>query len=153
MNLASCHSNTYWILMVRFQLQTIESYIYSSVSLLDQGFEKHSLCNNAQNKVIPVYYSDHDGAKVTIHLKYCDILTVSLFLVITRNVITFFHYFAYNIIFIYIFFNLSPFSYKKYGLWTQWRKESLLYFILTNHWFDSKWCVEFPYSISDSYAL
>ena len=38
----------------------------SSGSLLDQVFVKQSLCNNAQNKVIPVYYSDHDALKITI---------------------------------------------------------------------------------------
>lgn len=38
----------------------------SSGSLLNQVFVKQSLCNNAQNKVIPVYYSDHDALQITI---------------------------------------------------------------------------------------
>lgn len=38
----------------------------SSGSLLDQVFVKQSVCNNVQNKVIPVCYSDHDTIKITI---------------------------------------------------------------------------------------
>ncbi|XP_015755024.1 PREDICTED: solute carrier family 2, facilitated glucose transporter member 8-like [Acropora digitifera] len=54
-------SSIYSILIWRIQLKAT---FISSGSLLDQGFVKHSLCNNVQNKVIPVYYSGHDGAKL-----------------------------------------------------------------------------------------
>ena len=43
-----------------------EATFISSGSLLDQVFVKQRLCNSVQNKVIPVYYSDHDAVKITI---------------------------------------------------------------------------------------
>lgn len=43
-----------------------KSTFISSGSLLDQVFVKQSLCDKVQNKVISVYYSDHDAVKITI---------------------------------------------------------------------------------------
>ena len=48
-----------------FQIVDVATFILSG-SLLDQVLVKQSLCNNVQNKVIPVYYSDHDAVKIII---------------------------------------------------------------------------------------